>query len=678
MEKKPFIHERRRKAARPLQAAACSRSVPAPASTFAYYPDGVADLTITDGMAGMLRRAERRAAKAGRHVSLTTASVESLPFEDASFDTVVGSLLLCSVDDQDASRSPRSGACSSPDGRYLFLEHVRSDDPEGRRAARTGGKASGASIAHGLPPEPRHAAADRVGLRGRRARAGRAAVRPEDLFGRTSSAAAQQAVGTRQRHRCKLFAGDGAARGTGRGAGRVSVGRQAALAAAPAAARRRRRGARLRDARRDRRRAAWSRGSRRSAGPRSRSRQRAGLPGRPLRDAALQADVRARGPRRAARARDAGGGRGRGASSSSASCGSPGGWSRSPRVDRLPQVVRLRSGRLPAHLHAAALRGAPDRRRRTGPPAPRATSGSTASAIAELRDPGLFGYISAAAASPAAPPALLIAPSVESLERLPSLQPFYRVYSWLSPLRADRPAHVGRRPHPRRRVARADRAVRDRLRLPAEQPGRRAAERRPARPDRRQPPDPRRRRDERAPARVRDHRRDRPAPRARERAAAPARPRCTALAGVARARGRGRGDDARGRAARHRGRRGDRRRDRGRRRPAGRGDPRPRPAHGLDARRARSAAWSAVTLVLAATTLTRDDEDGRRRIQLSTSPRSARRPRSPSASAAARSTPERSRAGTRCCCSSSPRSSASSSRSCSRGCSGRRCARPSG
>jgi hypothetical protein len=40
---------------------------------------------------------------------------------------------------------------------------------------------------------------------------------------------------------------------------------------------------------------------------------------------------------------------------------------------------------------------------------------------------------------------LLIAPSVESIDRLPSLQPFYRVYSWLSPLRADSLQDLGRR-----------------------------------------------------------------------------------------------------------------------------------------------------------------------------------------------------------------------------------------
>jgi hypothetical protein len=106
-------------------------------------------------------------------------------------------------------------------------------------------------------------------------------------------------------------------------------------------------------------------------------------------------------------------------------------------VDRLAQVVRLKSGRLPRTCTPASCEvlqiGGRGRARlhqgdvrldRVG--------------VAELRDPAMFGYISAAGASPAAPPVVLIAPSVDSLERLPSLQPFYRVYSWLSPLRADR------------------------------------------------------------------------------------------------------------------------------------------------------------------------------------------------------------------------------------------------
>jgi SAM-dependent methyltransferase len=126
MEKKPFIREARRK----LLADAGGRVLEVGAGTgynLPHYPDGVSDLTITDEMNGMLRRAEKRAEKAGRQVTVTAAPVESLPFEDEAFDTVVASLLLCSVDDQDRALAEIRRVLE-PGGQYLFLEHVRSAD----------------------------------------------------------------------------------------------------------------------------------------------------------------------------------------------------------------------------------------------------------------------------------------------------------------------------------------------------------------------------------------------------------------------------------------------------------------------------------------------------------------------------------------------------------------------
>ncbi len=132
MEKKPFIVEARRT----LLVGATGRVLEVGAGTgfnLPHYPSDVADLTLTDGLDGMLTRADRRAGKLGREVVTTKASVESLPFEDGSFDTVVASLLLCSVEDQDRAlaeirRVLRSG------GQYLFLEHVRSDDSKVARS----------------------------------------------------------------------------------------------------------------------------------------------------------------------------------------------------------------------------------------------------------------------------------------------------------------------------------------------------------------------------------------------------------------------------------------------------------------------------------------------------------------------------------------------------------------
>jgi ubiquinone/menaquinone biosynthesis C-methylase UbiE len=132
MEKKPFMRDVRGR----VLAGAGGRVLEVGAGTgynLAYYPDAVSDLTVTDGMAGMLRRAGKRAAEAGRQVTMTTASVESLPFEDGTFDTVVGTLLLCSVGNQDRALA-EIGRVLKPGGQYLFFEHVRSDDPKVARS----------------------------------------------------------------------------------------------------------------------------------------------------------------------------------------------------------------------------------------------------------------------------------------------------------------------------------------------------------------------------------------------------------------------------------------------------------------------------------------------------------------------------------------------------------------
>ena len=106
-------------------------------------------------------------------------------------------------------------------------------------------------------------------------------------------------------------------------------------------------------------------------------------------------------------------------------------------VDGLPDVLRLRRGRLPRTCTAASCEVVEIGGR--GPP--RLSEGAIhlrRVGVAELHDPNLFGYVSAAAEGSTARPLLVLAPSVEALERLSALRPYYRVYSWLSPLRADR------------------------------------------------------------------------------------------------------------------------------------------------------------------------------------------------------------------------------------------------
>ena len=55
------------------------------------------------------------------------APAEALPFPDASFDTVVATLVLCTVTDPERVLAEVERVLT-PDGRLLFLEHVRATD----------------------------------------------------------------------------------------------------------------------------------------------------------------------------------------------------------------------------------------------------------------------------------------------------------------------------------------------------------------------------------------------------------------------------------------------------------------------------------------------------------------------------------------------------------------------
>jgi ubiquinone/menaquinone biosynthesis C-methylase UbiE len=72
----------------------------------------------------MARRLRKRAADATVPIELVTGSVESLPFPDDSFRTVVITFVLCSVDDPAAGLGEVRRVLV-PGGRLVVLEHVR-------------------------------------------------------------------------------------------------------------------------------------------------------------------------------------------------------------------------------------------------------------------------------------------------------------------------------------------------------------------------------------------------------------------------------------------------------------------------------------------------------------------------------------------------------------------------
>src|ERR671929_1311610 len=95
----------------------------------AHYPEAVEEIVLTEPGGELLRRAERRASAGGRRTRFVRAFAEELPFADASFDTAVSTLVLCSVRDQDRALAEIRRVLK-PGGQLLFLEHVRADDPK--------------------------------------------------------------------------------------------------------------------------------------------------------------------------------------------------------------------------------------------------------------------------------------------------------------------------------------------------------------------------------------------------------------------------------------------------------------------------------------------------------------------------------------------------------------------
>jgi ubiquinone/menaquinone biosynthesis C-methylase UbiE len=96
-------------------------------ANLAHYDGTIESLVVTEPDPSMLRRLQSKAREQAPLAKVLRAPAEDLPFEDASFDTVVSTLVLCGVDDQ--TRSLREiRRVLRPGGQLLFLEHVRSDD----------------------------------------------------------------------------------------------------------------------------------------------------------------------------------------------------------------------------------------------------------------------------------------------------------------------------------------------------------------------------------------------------------------------------------------------------------------------------------------------------------------------------------------------------------------------
>lgn len=100
-----------------------------------HYPDSVSELVLTEPDPFMAARLRRRLAQEPPRppaVEVIEAPAEELPFEDGGFDTIVSTLVLCTVPDPERAAA-EAARVLRPEGRLLHIEHVRS--PDGARLA---------------------------------------------------------------------------------------------------------------------------------------------------------------------------------------------------------------------------------------------------------------------------------------------------------------------------------------------------------------------------------------------------------------------------------------------------------------------------------------------------------------------------------------------------------------
>ena len=88
----------------------------------------VRTLSGVDPSPELLGRAQDALLRSGRRANFANGIAEALPFENSSFDSVVTTFTLCSVQDPTAALSEVRRVLR-PGGRLIFLEHGKAPDP---------------------------------------------------------------------------------------------------------------------------------------------------------------------------------------------------------------------------------------------------------------------------------------------------------------------------------------------------------------------------------------------------------------------------------------------------------------------------------------------------------------------------------------------------------------------
>ncbi len=100
-----------------------------------HYPAHVKKIVTVDPNAGMHARARKRIESSPIAVEQRVLGGDALPMADGTFDSVVSTWTLCSID-KVARALQEIRRVLKPDGRLYFLEHGLSDDPAIQRWQR--------------------------------------------------------------------------------------------------------------------------------------------------------------------------------------------------------------------------------------------------------------------------------------------------------------------------------------------------------------------------------------------------------------------------------------------------------------------------------------------------------------------------------------------------------------
>jgi ubiquinone/menaquinone biosynthesis C-methylase UbiE len=94
-----------------------------------HYPSHVRKITVVDPNPGTHRKAEKRIEESRIEVDHRLLGGEQLPFDDGTFDSVVSTFTLCSIEEVERALVEVYRVLR-PGGQFLFLEHGLNPDPK--------------------------------------------------------------------------------------------------------------------------------------------------------------------------------------------------------------------------------------------------------------------------------------------------------------------------------------------------------------------------------------------------------------------------------------------------------------------------------------------------------------------------------------------------------------------